>query len=336
MLEMGTGVIQDDGPGASGRTSRKVAYMGQAERSEASSGPLAAKSSTPAGDLSTGSRPAPTQERPCRTGPLVRRIGLQLASVLVLLALWAFVAAMRWVDPLYLPGPGAVWDAFVRANSCYPITEGAARKICGESNYYLWEHLVVSLQRIGVGVGLGALAGVVVGYLMGSSRLLMLLVNPYLNFLRALPPLGYIGLLVVWVGIGESSKYWLLFLAAFPPVVIATIQGVASVREDQLLAASSLGAGLRERVMTVILPSSLPYVVQGIRLATGFAWTTVVAAELNNGIPGIGGLAFQSGVQLQTALTIACILVIGLVAVALDQVIVWIGRALVPWQGKEV
>lgn len=267
-----------------------------------------------------------------RTG---RTLALQLGSLVALLLVWWAIAATRVVDPLYLPGPGAVWDAFWRANSCYPIAEGATRKICGESNYYLWEHLVVSLQRIGVGVGLGAVLGIAIGYLMGSSRFLMVLIAPYLNFLRALPPLGYIGLLVVWVGIGESSKYWLLFLAAFPPVVIATIQGVGAVSRDRLLAAASLGASRWQRILTVTLPSSLPFVVQGVRLATGFAWTTVVAAELNNGIPGIGGLAFQAGVQLQTALTIACILVIGIVAVALDQLIVRIGDLLVPWQGKE-
>lgn len=262
------------------------------------------------------------------------RWGVQIGSLLVLLGIWALVAAFELVDPLYLPGPGAVWDAFWRANSCYPVTEGATRNICGESNYYLWEHLVVSLQRIGVGVGLGAISGIVVGYLMGSSSLLMLLIGPYLNFLRALPPLGYIGLLIVWVGIGEPSKYWLLFLAAFPPVVIATVQGVSSVRQDQLLAAASLGAGRLQRVLTVVLPSSLPFVVQGVRLATGFAWTTVVAAELNAGIPGIGALAYVSGTQLQTALTIACIIVIGLAAVALDALIKHLGTFLVPWYGK--
>lgn len=263
------------------------------------------------------------------------RVGIHVATLLALIATWVIVARTGAVDPLYLPSPAAVWEAFWDANTCTPIREGAARKVCGESNYYLWEHLVVSLQRIAVGVGGGTIAGVVLGFLMGSSRLVMTMVNPYLNFLRALPPLGYIGLLVVWVGIGESSKYWLLFLAAFPPVAIATIQGMTSVRKDQLLAAASLGASRGQRILTVTLPSALPYLVQGIRLAVGFAWTTVVAAELNNGIPGIGGLAFQAGIQLNTALTMACIIVIGLVAVALDQLIVRVGRMLVPWQGKE-
>lgn len=258
--------------------------------------------------------------------------GVTLACVT---AVWAAVAASGVIDSLYLPSPGAVWNALWDANTCTPVREGSPRKVCGESNYYLWEHLVVSLQRIAVGVGAGAIVGTVLGFLMGSSRLAMTIVNPCLNFLRALPPLGYIGLLVVWVGIGEESKYWLLFLAAFPPIAIATIQGMTSVKKDQLLAASSLGASRMQRLLTVTLPSALPYLVQGIRLAVGFAWTTVVAAELNNGIPGIGGLAFQAGIQLNTALTMACIIVIGIGAVALDQVIVAVGRFLVPWQGKD-
>lgn len=263
------------------------------------------------------------------------RFAIHAGGLTFVLAAWALVSAFELVDPLYLPSPAAVWSAFWDANTCTPVRPGAARKICGESNYYLWEHLVVSLQRIGVGVGAGALVGILLGCAMGSSRIVMTILSPYLNFLRSLPPLGYIGLLVVWVGIGEASKYWLLFLAAFPPVAIATLQGMAAVKEDQLRAAASLGASPLQRLGTVTLPSALPYLVQGIRLAVGFAWTTVVAAELNNGIPGIGGLAFQAGIQLNTALTLACIIVIGLVAVALDQIIVRVGKLLVPWQGKE-
>jgi taurine transport system permease protein len=84
----------------------------------------------------------------------------------------------------------------------------------------------------------------------------------------------------------------------------------------------------------VILPSALPHILSGIRVATGFAWTTVVAAELNNGIPGIGGLAYLSGTRLDTPLTIACIIVIGIAAVVLDFGLKKLSTALVPWEGK--
>ncbi|WP_219588432.1 ABC transporter permease [Kocuria flava] len=103
---------------------------------------------------------------------------------------------------------------------------------------------------------------------------------------------------------------------------------------DRTNAALSLGASRTQVATQVVLPSSLPSILSGVRLAAGFAWTTVVAAELNNGIPGFGGLAYLSGTQLNTPLTIACIITIGLVAVALDALIVRLGHVLVPWQGK--
>lgn len=259
---------------------------------------------------------------------------LQAGVLVVVVALWWLITALQLVPVLYLPSPGAVLNAFVQANSCRPVAEGLSRTVCGEYNYYLWEHLLASLQRIVIGVGGAVVVGLAVGFLMGSSRWLQTAFEPYLNFLRALPPLGYIGLLIVWLGIGDTSKYVLLFLAAFPPIVIATIQGVGGVPADRVNAALSLGASRTQTVRHVVLPSSLPSILSGIRLSVGFAWTTVVAAELNNGIPGIGGLAYLSGTQLNTPLTIACIITIGIVAVALDTLIVWIGRILVPWQGK--
>jgi taurine transport system permease protein len=262
------------------------------------------------------------------------RFALQAGVLVAVLLLWWLITAVHLVPALYLPSPGAVLGSFVQANSCRPIAEGLSRTVCGEQNYYLWEHLVASLQRIGVGVGAAVVLGLAVGFLMGSSKWLQVAFEPYLNFLRALPPLGYIGLLIVWLGIGDTSKFVLLFLAAFPPIVIATIQGVAGVSEDRVNAALSLGASRGQIVRHVVLPSSLPSIFAGVRIAAGFAWTTVVAAELNNGIPGIGALAYLSGTQLNTPLTIACIITIGLVAVALDTLIVRVGRLLVPWQGK--
>ncbi|MFD6401300.1 ABC transporter permease [Nocardia sp. NPDC060249] len=266
-----------------------------------------------------------------------RRGGSVLAAVVALgavLAGWTVVTAAGLVDPLYLPSPRAVWDAFVRANSTHRIADGVDRFVVGEQNYYLWEHLLASLQRIAIGVGAAIVVGPLVGFVMGMVAPVRWVTEPILNFLRALPPLGYIGLLIVWFGIGDTAKIWLLFLAAFPPIVIATLDGVLGVKQDYLNAARSLGAGRAQVVSLVVLPATLPNVISGIRIATAFAWTTVVAAELNNGIPGIGGLAYIAGTQLNTPLTIACIIVIGVAAMLLDAVIVFIGTKAVPWKGK--
>ncbi|WP_205471448.1 ABC transporter permease [Nocardioides sp. SYSU D00038] len=262
-----------------------------------------------------------------------RRAVLHATSLLGFLLLWWLVTHFELVRPLFLRGPGEVWDAFVRANTDHPISAGSDRMVRGEQNYYLWEHLLASLQRIAIGVGGGIVVGVPLGLVMGTTWLGTLL-EPYLNFLRSLPPLAYIGLLIVWFGIGDTSKIWLLFLAAFPPITMATISGVRGVRDDQVNAVLSLGASRRQALTTVMLPATLPEVLTGIRVAVGFAWTTVVAAEIANGIPGIGGLAYLAGQQLQTALVLACILVIGLSAIALDLGLKSLEKALVPWRGK--
>lgn len=264
----------------------------------------------------------------------LRGAGVRAASLTVLLVLWWAISAAKFVDQQFLPTPAAVWKAFVRANSWHELAPGVPREVRGEQNYFLWEHLLASLQRIGVGAGAAIVLGPAVGFALGTSRTLGAIVEPYLNFLRALPPLGYIGLLIVWFGIGDTSKIWLLFLAAFPPIVIATITGMQSVSADRINAARSLGANRRQVITRVLLPATLPEVIVGIRVAIGFAWTTVVAAELDNGIPGIGGLAYLAGQRLDTALTMACIIVIGLTALTLDAAIKWIGDRAVPWKGK--
>ncbi|WP_144790618.1 ABC transporter permease [Kocuria palustris] len=274
-----------------------------------------------------------SSRRTRRRGRL-QRVRTTLISLVVLILLWWFVTAAGLVQPLFLPSPGAVWSAFVQANSCRPVTDDASRWACGEQGYFLWEHLAHSLRRIAIGVGAGAVVGVALGVLLGAFRPVREIVEPYLHFLRALPPLGYIGLLIVWFGIGDTSKIWLLFLAAFPPIAVATMQGVQGVQVTRVNAARSLGATRWQVMRHVTIPSALPDVIGGIRIATGFTWTTVVAAELNNGIPGIGGLAYVSGTQLQTPLTIACIIVIGLAAVGLDALIAALGRVATPWQGR--
>ncbi|MQW75983.1 ABC transporter permease subunit [Nocardioides sp. dk4132] len=277
--------------------------------------------------------PAPGASRPRRAAARVRRVALHLTSLAALVAIWWLVTRLELVRPLFLPGPGAVWDAFVQANTDHPVREGSDRMVRGEQNHYLWEHLLASLQRIAIGVGAAIVVGVPLGLLMATTWIGVIL-EPYLNFLRSLPPLAYIGLLIVWFGIGDTSKIWLLFLAAFPPITMATISGVRGVREDMLNAARSLGASRRQVLTAVALPATLPELMTGIRVAVGFAWTTVVAAEIANGIPGIGGLAYLSGEQLNSELVIACILVIGLAAIALDLGLKALERLLVPWRGK--
>lgn len=269
-------------------------------------------------------------------GPLARRWWPHVATLAVVLLVWAGIARADLVQPTYLtPSPKEVWDAFVRANTYHEIGGGVDRVVRGEEGYFLWEHLLVSLQRIGAGLLAAVLVGIPLGLLMGTVSWFGELVGPYVDFLRSIPPLAYIGFLVAWFGIYDASKIWLLFLASFPPIALATVNGVRGVREDQLNAIRTLGATRRQTVTRVLLPATIPDILSGLRVAVGFAWTTVVAAELVNGIPGIGGLAYLSGTQNKIALSIACIIVIGITAIALDALIRTIEKTLAPWRGKD-
>ena len=285
-------------------------------------------------DQELGAREAQRRDTQERRRKLLRRTLVRITALVVFLAVWWLITSLQLIKPLYLPSPAAVWHAFVLANTDHPIAPGVARMVKGEQNYYLWEHLdrqpAANRRRRRLGDHLRSR----LGFIMASFQPVATIVEPYLNFLRALPPLGYIGILIVWFGIGDTSKMWLLFLAAFPPITIATINGVRGVREERINGALSLGASRIQTITHVVLPSTLPEVISGIRIAVGFAWTTVVAAELNNGIPGIGGLAYLSGTELKTPLTIACIIVIGIAAILLDLAIKGVEKVLVPWRGK--
>ena len=132
----------------------------------------------------------------------------------VLLFVWWLVTELEVWSELFVPRPEAVWARFVDS-----VTVHDGQK--GLSGYYLWEHLGASLRRIGLGVGLATLElGIPLGLLLATVRPFQVIVEPYVNFIRALPPLAYFSLLIIWFGIEDASKVWLLFLAAFAPIAI--------------------------------------------------------------------------------------------------------------------
>ncbi|WJY66959.1 ABC transporter permease [Corynebacterium auris] len=260
--------------------------------------------------------------------------GVQLSVLVALIAIWWAITHFSQISPVILPSPVDVARQLVETNLCQEHGEGSARRTCGVQGYFLWQHLLATVQRVAVGFGAGIIFGVVLGWLLASNRVVRAIIEPYVSFMRALPPLGYIGLLIVWFGIGDTSKVILLFLATFPAVTVATTSGVIGVRHDWVRAAQSMGANRAQVLQRVTIPGALPEILSGMRLANGMAWSAIIAAELNDGIPGIGALAFISGTQLNTSLTIASIIVIGVVAVGMDQLFLYAERRWAPWRGK--
>lgn len=277
--------------------------------------------------------PAPATTAPVRVRRVppriaaLRWIGLRAVALAVLLAAWqAVVAAEVWPRVL-VPSPGEVWHQFVLAST---VHDG----VRGYSGYLLIEHLGVSLRRIGIGAGYAMLAGIPLGLLIGVVKPLAVVLEPAVTFLRTLPPLAYFSLLVIWFGIDESPKIWLLVIAALPPIAAATAAAVRTVPGELVEAARALGAGPVSLLLSVRLPAALPEILTGVRIAVGIAYTCVVAAETINGVPGIGGMIRDAQRYNQTAVVIAGLIAIGLSGILLDALLKGAERGLVPWRGR--
>lgn len=250
-----------------------------------------------------------------------------VTSISVAVAAWWLASASgRW-SPLILPSPAKVWGTFV-----YSLGEHHGRD--GYFDAFLWEHAWASVRRVLDGVIRAVVIGLPLGLAIATWKPVAAIVEPWVNFLRALPPLAYFVLLIFWFGIDDASKVWLLFGAAFPPITLATISGVRRVRTDRIDAARALGASRLQVLRLTVLPSILPDLFTGLRIAVGFAWTTIVAAETMNGLPGLGGVAWATRSQNRSDVTIMIVIVIGVLALAMDRLIKTVEHFAVPWSGK--
>ncbi|MBB5867979.1 taurine transport system permease protein [Allocatelliglobosispora scoriae] len=269
-----------------------------------------------------------TTDRDRVTGPrLLRGLAIRVLAVAVLIGAWWAVAEAEIWPPLFVPPPADVWEQLLRTSTTH---DG----IRGYSGYLLIEHLGVSLRRIGLGSAYGVAGGLVVGLLIGLVPTARALFGPAITFLRTLPPLAYLSLLVIWFGIEEEPKIWLLLLAALPPVAVATADAVRGVPTDYFHAARSLGAPAWQLPWRVALPAALPEILTGVRVAVGVAYTTVVAAETVNGVPGIGGMVRDAQRYNNTAVVVLGIIVIGLSGLLIDGLLQHLQRRLTPWRGR--
>lgn len=252
---------------------------------------------------------------------------LPVLSLVAFVALWQLVVALGLWNQTLVPPPAAVWDAFVRTST----TDDGAR---GYSGMFLYEHFLISIERIAYGAGIGIVMGIGFGLTMGLTPWLRAVFEPWITFLRALPPLAYFSLLIIWLGINEEPKITLLAIAAFPPVAVAATTAVLATPRSLLEAARALGGGRTKVIADVVLPSALPETITGIRLAVGVAYSSLVAAELVNGLPGIGGMVRDAANYNNTPVVIVGIIVIGVSGLLIDALLQTAERRLVPWRGK--
>jgi len=226
------------------------------------------------------------------------------------------------MQPIWLPSPEAVWSRLVRVASE------------GYKTFSLAEHLGWSLLRVVVGFLLGALVGIPLGYAMGLSGWFRGWFDPIVEFMRPVPPLALIPLVIIWFGIGEEGKIILLFLASLWIMTISARAGVSGVKISKIHAAYSLGASKRQIMRLVIVPNSLPEIFTGARVSMGVCWGTVVAAELVAAQKGAGMMIINASKFQMTDLVIMGIVLIGVIGYSIDILMRIAENYLVPWKGK--
>jgi taurine transport system permease protein len=223
---------------------------------------------------------------------------------------------------LYLPAPEIVLERFMDLNAE------------GYQGFTLWEHTWVSLRRVLLGFFFGALIGIPIGYAMGLTNWSRGWFDPIVEFMRPVPPLALIPLMIIWFGIGELSKVILLFLAALWIMIIAARSGVSGVAITKVHAAYSLGANKMQILRKVIVPNSLPEIFTGARVAMGVCWGTVVAAELVAANVGLGKMIVVASKFQLTDIVIIGIILIGIIGFLIDVGMRALESWLVPWKGR--
>ncbi|MFJ8857689.1 ABC transporter permease [Streptomyces sp. NPDC102451] len=241
------------------------------------------------------------------------------ALVLNLVALVAGVGLWAWLASLgiqALPGPAAVAD---KAGEL--IADGT-----------LAEDALASLRRVLTGFALGTLLAVPVGFLMGWYPVARGLLEPYVQFFRTVPPLAMIPLAIVLLGIGETPKIFVIFLAAFLSSVVAAFQGVVGVDRTLIDAARVLGARDGTIFLKVVVPASAPFILVGMRIGLGSAWGTLVAAELIAAQEGLGYQMQKAQLYYDLPTIFVGLITIGLLGLLMDRMLLLAERRLTRWQ----
>jgi NitT/TauT family transport system permease protein len=239
-------------------------------------------------------------------------------NVLAVLAGILFWGAVTSPGMVGLPGPIAV----------------ASQAIAQAENGQLFSDALASVGRVLTGFALGVIVAIPVGFLMGWYRVARAIIEPYVQFFRTIPPLAIIPLAIVTMGIEETPKIFVIFLAAFLSSVVATYQGVISVDKTLINAARVLGAGDFTIFRRVIIPASTPYIMVGVRIGLGSSWATVVAAELIAAQSGLGFRMQQAQLYYDLPTIFVSLIAIGVLGLIMDRIVMAADRVLTAWQEK--
>ena len=241
---------------------------------------------------------------------------LRFVALAVFLAVWEIASRTGLVEPLFASSPSLIVDKFIEM-----ISDGS-----------IFPHIAASAQVMAMGFGLSLAVGIPVGVLMGRSKLISSTIEPFVAALYASPQVAFLPLLIIWLGIGFSSKVALVFLGSFIIVLINTETGVTQTDPRLIETARSFTATERQILVKIVLPSALPFIIAGMRLAIGRALVMVVVAEIYASNRGLGYLIFQAGGMYDTAQVFVGVGILAAAGVTLNALLRALERWLAPWQ----
>lgn len=250
-------------------------------------------------------------------GPMSQRRYWVLAAVGLILPMvaWWLVANSGWVEKVFMPAPDAVWS----------------RTVLWFDEDHLMADMAISIYRVTAGWALSAVIALPLGLLIGTFRPVQALLEPLTDFIRYMPAVAFIPLVMLWVGIDEGSKITIIFIGTFFQMVLMVAEDVRRVPTPQIEAAQTMGATRSEIIQLVLLPSAKPALVDTMRVTMGWAWTYLVVAELVAANSGLGYAILKAQRFLQTDKIFAGIILIGLIGLVTDQLFRFCHRKAFPW-----
>jgi ABC-type nitrate/sulfonate/bicarbonate transport system permease component len=254
------------------------------------------------------------QERPTATAKWIETLALWV-SIPLFLVMWQAASVSGYVNALLFPPPTAVaaalWDEFVQGT--------------------LLLDLAMSVMRVAIGFIAGAAVAILLGLLTGRYAIVSNLLTPIFQLLRPIPPIAFVPIVILWFGLSELGKWFLVFWGVFFTVWIATHLGVQRADPALIRAARSLGAPDRLLIRDVILPSALPTIFVGLRTAVGISFYTLVAAELAGAFAGLAYRIDLAHQNMQTGQMLGGLVVLGIVSAGADRGFALLSRRLVWW-----
>jgi len=245
----------------------------------------------------------------------VKHLLSPLISFAIVLVIWAAVSFAGLFPDTIFPPPWDVWDA------------GGELYASG----LLMSDMKASLGRAAVGFGIGSSLGVVLGVLTGRLAWVQAVFSPFLRVIRPIPAIALVPVAIVWFGIGEGSKYFVIAYTVFLAVWFNTHHGMSFVPETYIRASRSLGASRRREFLAVVVPAAAPHIMAGIRLGVALAFLSLVAAELTGASSGIGYRLQEARQYIRTDRMFALLIELGVLGALIDLVVQSIGTRLVHW-----